>query len=132
MSFEAGFVAAYCALLLLGAVGLVRLGRVNTSPWASRALAGHRREQPEPRERKPSTWPHSEMPTLHSTVAAVAAAAATLLATAELARQHQPLEAAVLGAVAGFAALHTIKTLRSLVRPRRELDGEHDSGTSHG
>lgn len=121
MSFEAGFVTVYGALLLLGSFGLIRLGRVSTSPWSSRALAGHRRQEPEPNEVSTMTqWPHSEVPKLHSTVAAVASAAAALVATTELIRHHQPVEMALLGTVASLAAAHTLRTLLPLMNQGSE------------
>ncbi len=101
MSFEAGFVAVYAVGLILAAGGLFRLGRVNTSPWRSRVLAAYRDQAPEPPDAEPRTdWPHSEVARLHTAAACVAAAAATLLSAAELARQHHPLEVLALGATA--------------------------------
>lgn len=115
MSFEATFVTAYGALLLLLAVGLFRLGRVSTSPWTGRVLAAYRSQAPQPPERAGhADWPHSEVPALHTALAAVASAAAATLAAAELVRNHAWPEVLVLGALAAAAASLTVGWLRRL------------------
>ncbi|TMR90091.1 hypothetical protein [Nonomuraea basaltis] len=70
---ETVFVACYALVLLGVAAGLHRLGRANTSPWASRVLSGYRRQVPDPPDpAAPTDWPHSENGRLHTLVALVA------------------------------------------------------------
>ena len=135
MSFEAGFLVVYANLLLLAALGLHRIGRVNPSPWNSRVLAGHRRRHPEvdvtelaARERGgqagqdavgwPRTWPHAEQPRLHTGIALVAAMASLVLVIAGLWRHHQELELALL-ATTGAAACAVLGRLGGALMPGR-------------
>ncbi len=101
------FVAAYAAVLLAVSAGLDRLGRVRTDPWASRALAGYRRRNDGGTvvDGVGPAWPHSEVPRLHTGIALVAAAAATLLTAVELVRRHHLAEVAVLGAALIFGVV---------------------------
>lgn len=113
MRFEAGFVACYALVMLLGAVGLHRLGRKDSSAWTSRALAGHRRQAPgPPPETNPADWPHSEAGRLHTLVALVIAAASLTLTLVELFRHHNAIElpALALTALAAAAALTHLTT----------------------
>jgi hypothetical protein len=108
MRGEVVFVAAYALVLVLAAAGIARLGRVNSSPWASRVLAGHRRQvgaqvPDAPTEVGTVDWPHSEVPRFHAGMALVPLGAAALLAVAELARHHRPVEVAVLLVVLALA-----------------------------
>jgi hypothetical protein len=93
------FVAAYTGVLLVAAAGLHRLGRIDTSPWRSRVLAGHRRAIGAVpwRERSSADWPHSEVPRLYTGIGAVAAAAAVVLPAGLLVAHHRLPEVAVLG-----------------------------------
>lgn len=95
------FGAAYAGALLAAAAGLHRLGRIDTSPWRSRVLSGHRRamnagENPGPvgavsaRPRHPADWPHTEVPRLYTGIGTVAASAATVLPAGVLIGHHQP------------------------------------------
>jgi len=121
MHAEVLFVAGYAATLLAASAGLHRLGRVNTSPWRGRVLAGHRRALGEHgRGQHPtrSDWPHSEVPHLHTGIALVAVVAAILLAVAELARHHRPPEVLLLGTVAATAAATATLLTGRLRAPR--------------
>jgi hypothetical protein len=112
------FVAAYSAVLLMLSLGLHRLGRVNTYPWTSRALAGYRRATGDRGGTGPavkdasSDWPHIEVPRLHTGIALVAACAATLLTTVELVRHHRLEEVAVLGAVLSMGIVIMIRLVQ--------------------
>jgi hypothetical protein len=131
VSFEAVFLLAYANLLLLAALGLHRLGRVNPSPWRSRALAGHRRRHPEVASAElpaalgaaangwPPTWPHAEQPRLHSGIALVAATAALVLTIAGACRHHQPLELALLTLTGAAACAVLVRLVRALTRGGR-------------
>ena len=111
MAFETAFIAGYAGLLLLVGAGLRRLGRVSTDAWSSRLFAAYRVQAPEPVDpASPADWPHSEVPQLHTAVAAVASLAATLLCAAELVRHHEPLAVAVLVPMAALAGLVTGRT----------------------
>jgi hypothetical protein len=130
VSFEALFLLIYADVMVLAALGLHRLGRVNPSPWRSRVLAGHRRHHPEARlapggttplsrrrgaAGRPDTWPHVEQPRLHTGIALVAATAGLALTIAGLCRHHQNLERALSAAtlVATCAVLvHLSNALR--------------------
>jgi hypothetical protein len=60
-------------------------------------FAAYRAQAPEPLDRVTDTdWPHSEVPRLHTALAAVACLAATLLCTAELVRHHGALAVVLL------------------------------------
>ena len=119
MRFEPTFVAVYGLLLLAAGRGLHRLGRLSSSAWSSRVLAGYRQQASEPVE--PATaqdWPHSEVPRLHTALALVATAAALLLCAAELVRHHRPAEALLLGAVLTVGAYSAARLGSSLGRSR--------------
>jgi hypothetical protein len=110
VSFETAFFAGYATALLLAAVGLRRLGRSSTDAWSSRLFAAYRAQAPEPVE--PAThadWPHSEVPSLHTALAAVASLAATLLCLAQLVRHHEPLALVVLAPLAALGGLGTTR-----------------------
>jgi hypothetical protein len=110
---EVLFVAGYAAVLLAVAAALHRLGRFNTDPWRSRALAAYRSEVPElPPRAAPSDWPHREVGRLHTAIGAVAAAAALLLCVGEVPRHHAVAEVLVLLAVAVPSALVGAALLR--------------------
>ncbi|HEY6793479.1 MAG TPA: hypothetical protein VI248_02220 [Kineosporiaceae bacterium] len=117
MSLEGIFLLGYANPLLLAAIGLHRLGHVNSSPWRSRALAGHRRRHPQPAADTTGApqWPHGEQPRLHTAIATVAATAGLVLAAAGLWRHHDPLQAALFTLTcvgAGTVLIHLIKALR--------------------
>jgi hypothetical protein len=131
MHGEVVFVAAYALVLLCAAAGIARLGRVNSSPWASRVLAGHRRQVRDAgADSWSADWPHSELPRFHAGMALVPVVAGALLTVAELARHHRPAEVAGLLAVLALAAL----TARRLIRARRarRVDGATSAGTDSG
>ena len=110
MPFETAFFAGYAAVLLLAAAGLRRLGRVSTDAWSSRLFAAYRAQAPEPVE--PAThadWPHSEVPRLHTALAAVACLAATMLCLAQLVRHHEPSALVVLAPLAALGGLGTAR-----------------------
>jgi hypothetical protein len=89
MTADAMLLCVYPLVLLGSAVGLRRLGRIDTSPWASRPLVGHRRATGPPSQRSGGDdWPHSEVPRLYAAFALVAAAAATVLSLAGLLLHH--------------------------------------------
>jgi hypothetical protein len=89
MTPDAVLLCVYPLVLLGAAMGLRTFGRLNTSPWASRVLAGHRRATGRPAERaRDDDWPHSEVPRLYAAFALVAAAAATVLSLAGLLLHH--------------------------------------------
>jgi hypothetical protein len=114
VSFEALFLLLYANALLLVALGLHRLGRINPSPWRSRVLAGHRRHHPDAgtagpvtttahgrgTAARPSIWPHVEQPRLHTGIALVAATAGLVLTIAGLWRHHHAIEQALLASTA--------------------------------
>ena len=85
--------------MLLVAAALHRLGRVNSDPFRSRALAGYRAGVAEPLPVR-DDWPHHEARRLYTAIGAVAAAAALLLCAGELVRHHAVAEVLVLLAVA--------------------------------
>jgi len=132
VSFEAVFLLAYANLLLVAALGLHRLGRVNPSPWRSRALAGHRRQHPEMASGElspglgpevgaaanggPPTWPHVEQPRLHSGIAVVAVTAALVLTIAGACRHHQHVELALLTLTGAAACAVLVRLVRALTR----------------
>lgn len=98
MSPEYGFLLGYAGLLLLAAMGLDRLGRIDPSPWRGRVLAAHRRRHPES-VAAPATesgdavqWPQREQRRLHTGIAAVAATAAAAILVIVLARHHRGWE----------------------------------------
>lgn len=110
------FVAAYTAVMLAVATGLHRLGRVNTSPWRGRVLAGHRRSVGAVPAQHGPDWPHSEVPRLYTGIGTVAAAAATVLPAGVLLAHHRPAEVLLLGLAAGLAAwvlARLVATLRA-------------------
>lgn len=119
VSGEAAFLAAYALALAGIATGVERLGRMSTTPEASRALAAARRSAPhladsdgDPR----ADWPHSEVPRLHAGVALVAVAAGATLVLVALLRHHRLAEAVLLGAVLaalGWRACALARRLRS-------------------
>jgi hypothetical protein len=113
--FEVGFIAGYAALLLLAALGLRRLGAANTSAWASRLLAAHRRHAPDATDTTAAHWPHTDASRLYTAVAAVAAAAALLLTGAEIIRHHRPPEIALLAAT-GLVAAYLLARLTGALR----------------
>jgi hypothetical protein len=116
---EAAFLAGYAVALLLASAGIEALGRRPTHPWASRMLAAER--PPEARRAvERSGWPHTEVPSFHLGLGAVAVGAALALTAVNLARNHAPLEVAVqavvvLVAVARGARL--VRRYRALSRP---------------
>lgn len=117
MHAEVVFVAGYAVFLLGLAWLLARLGRVNTDPWSSRALAGYRAQAAEvPDRAEAQDWPHSEVPRLHTGLAVVATAAATLLPVAEAFRHHAPAELALLGPVACTGLAFGVHLMRRLAR----------------
>ena len=113
MSADVVVLTTYSLVLSGAAYGLRALGRRSTSPWSSRALAGHLRatgEKPEPLH--DDDWPHSEVPRLYARMALVAAVAATALSIAGLVLQDGGV-----GAGLALAALVVaVLTLRRLAR----------------
>lgn len=110
MRFEVGFVACYALVLLGAAAGLHRLGKRNTSPWTSRALAGHRRQAPEPLPvTDPADWPHSDARRLHTLIALVIVTAVLTLAITEVVRHHRGAEVLVLCGVALLAVVELVR-----------------------
>ncbi|MFG2250139.1 hypothetical protein [Spirillospora sp. NPDC048823] len=107
MHSEAVFIACYALLLVGVAGGIHRLGKIDTSPWRSRALAAHRRQVPEPPPTDQDDWPHSEAGRLNTLIALITALSAITLVIVELARHHRPAEIAMLGAVGLTAATTT-------------------------
>lgn len=140
MRFEAAFIACYATVLLGVAAGLHRLGKIDTSPWRSRVLAGHRRQVPgsppgtaagdagpagddegaggagdvvsAAGAGEPAGWPHSEAGRLHTLIGSVALAAALTLTVVGLVRHHRPVEALVLGATAVAAGTGLVRLTR--------------------
>jgi hypothetical protein len=98
---EAAFLAGYSFSLTLLAVGLEWLGRRSTDPWASRTLAACRPPTHQPSSNKPD-WPHSEVPTFHLGLAAVALVAALVIAALSTVRYVGAIE------LAAHAALLTL------------------------
>ncbi len=133
MRADVVFVAAYAAVLLALSGLLHRLGRARTDAWTSRALAGHRRTLAEPVAGDAAAdWPHMEVPRLHTGMALVAAAAATVLSTAELLRHHRPAEAVVLGVVV-LLCLAVVLRLATRLRARPPGSrGQHQASTTSG
>ncbi|GAA1827436.1 hypothetical protein [Actinomadura chokoriensis] len=110
MRSEAVFITCYALLLVGVAGGLHRLGKIDTSPWRSRALAAHRRQAPEPPPTGRADWPHSEAGRLNTLIGLITALSAVTLVIAELARHHRPAEIALLS-TAGLAAATTTTLL---------------------
>ncbi|MFE9093527.1 hypothetical protein [Streptomyces sp. NPDC007264] len=120
MSGEAVFVALY-AVVLLVVVGVLEFyARQPTSAWASQVFAGYRRAVPDaPRPADPGDWPHSEVGRFHRVLSLFVAAIAVLLVSAELVRNHRPLEAVALAAAGTPHALVVHRLRRRLRRPGR-------------
>lgn len=117
MSGEAAFAAGYVLVLLAVVVALEVWGRQNTSAWASRVFAGYRRAVPDaPQPADPADWPHSEVGRFHAVIALSIAAIALALVAAALVRNHRPVEAAVLIAVALPHALLIVRRAPRLLR----------------
>ena len=114
MSHEAMFVAAY-ALVLLGVAGGLRLlGKVNSSAWASRALAGYRAQTGDhAHDKERAAWPHSEVPRLFAGLAAVASTAAVVLCVVEIVRDQNNLDVLVLGIAAAVSGIVTMRLVRA-------------------
>jgi hypothetical protein len=144
VSFEALFLLLYANALLLVALGLHRLGRVNPSPWRSRVLAGYRRHHPEAglaepmptaaRGRvaaaRPDSWPHAEQPRLHTGIALVAATAGLVLTIAGLWRHHEGLELALLVATATATCAVLVHLSNTLRRGGRSTGPEAECSTA--
>jgi phosphatidylserine synthase len=114
MSPESAFVAAYALVLLAVAAGLRRLGKVNSSPWASRALAGYRAQTGDhAHDEERAAWPHSEVPRLFAGLAAVASTAAMVLCVAEMVRNHNTVDVLVLGIAAALSGIVTSRLVRA-------------------
>lgn len=80
MSAEVVILASYAMVLVGVAHGLRALGRRSTSPWSSRALAGHvRATRGEPEPVSNEDWPHNEVPRLYAAMGLLASLAATAL-----------------------------------------------------
>ena len=129
MHAEAAIVGSYALILLGGSAALHTLGRVSSSAWGSRVLAGYRRQvkdAPAPADR--ADWPHSEVPGLYTGVALVAAVAALVLATAELVRHHRPAETGLLAPVVLLAVVVTTWLVRRLRRPGHPAGPGHQPG----
>lgn len=93
MNPDVVLLCAYPLALLVAARLLHALGSANTSPWASRALAGYRRATGDAPDRPGhADWPHSEVPRLYTVVALVAAGAATALSLGAVALHHSGAE----------------------------------------
>ncbi|MBI1759780.1 MAG: hypothetical protein HYR62_11245 [Actinobacteria bacterium] len=132
MTFEAAFMIGYANVLLLIALGLHRLGRVNTSPWSSRALAGHQRRHSDdaPHDGSPPgdmgpdhdlpAWPHGEPRRLHTGIAMIAATAAMVLVVAAMVRHHATAEVLLLTAT-GVAAGALVARLGNALRTAESL-----------
>ncbi|HET7739176.1 MAG TPA: hypothetical protein VFL67_00835, partial [Mycobacterium sp.] len=105
MSADVVFVACYALVLVACAAGLHRVGRLNTSPWASRVTAGHRRAVGDhaPSSDQRGEWPHSDAPAVYTVMGLVATAAAIVLVTAELVIHHRLLETLLLVGVGALA-----------------------------
>jgi hypothetical protein len=157
VSFEALFLLVYANGLLLAALGLHRLGRVDPSPWRSRVLAGHRRHHPDtsptppaapdtaggPAHRlapggSPNTWPHAEQPRLHTGIALVAVTAALVLTIAGLWRHHHDLDLTLLTATAAAACAvlarlsHTFRRADQSTRPDTALTATRSRSPGRG
>lgn len=91
---EATFLAGYSLSLTFIAIGLEWLGRRSTDPWASRTLAACRPPAQQPPEARPD-WPHSEIPSFHLVLAAVALVAAFVLTALSAIRHAGPTELAI-------------------------------------
>lgn len=116
---EAAFLAGYSLTLTLIAVGLERLGRSSTDPWASRTLAACRPPTEQQPDEQPN-WPHSEVPAFHLGLSAVALVAAAVLAAVSAVRHVGSIELVVHAAlltVIGFRIRHVIVEYR--IPPRQ-------------
>lgn len=105
MSAVVVIVACYGVVLVGIAAGLHRLGRISTSPWASRVTLGHRRavgEEAVPEDPR-SDWPHSDAPVVYTAMGLVAAVAAVVLCLGVLLVHHKPFDIVVLVAIAASA-----------------------------
>lgn len=119
MTFETVFLLVYAHGLLLVALGLHRLGRATTSPWAGRVLAGHRRRHPEAAAElvdPPGAWPHSEQLRVHTGIGLVAAAAAFVLGVVGLWRHHDEVET-MLFSLTSVVALVVLRRLGRALAP---------------
>ncbi len=114
MSHEAMFVTGY-ALVLLGVAGGLRLlGKLNSSAWASRALAGYRAQTGDhAHDEERTAWPHSEVPRLFAGLAAVASTAAVVLCVVEAVRNPGTPGVFVLGSAAAVSGVVTVRLARA-------------------
>lgn len=114
MTVEVVLLSTYTVVLLGIAEALQALGRRSTSPWASRALAGHLRatgQQAEPLA--PDDWPHSEVPRLYASVGLVAALAAAALSLGSLALHHAGPAVFLPLTVLALSAISVLRMTRS-------------------
>jgi hypothetical protein len=79
---EVLFLCGYAVALVAAAAGIDVLGRRSTDPWSSPVLAASRPPDTLLSEDGPGGWPHSEVPTFHVGVSAVALAAGLVLTVA--------------------------------------------------
>jgi len=101
---EAIFLAGYALVLVAVAAGLESLGRRSADPWSSRVLAASRPpDRPKPQGQ--ADWPHSEVPGFHLGVSGVVLAAALVLTTVSVVRNHRPVELAVQVALLALVAV---------------------------
>jgi hypothetical protein len=117
MSPDVVLLCLYPVVLLGAAHALHALGRLNTSPWASRPLAGHRKatgHEPDPPGNE--DWPHSEVPRLYTVFGLVAAGAATALSSAGLVLHHHGAQMITPAVV---LALSVVTLLRMAASARR-------------
>lgn len=118
MHSEVAFLAGYSFSLTLIAIGLEWLGRRSTDPWASRTLVASRPPTSQPTS-KELAWPHSEVPTFHLGMTAVALVAALVIAALSAVRYGGAMEHAVhasLLVLIGTRIRHVVGNRRNVAR----------------
>ncbi len=109
---EAVFLTGYALVLVAVAAGLASLGRRTAYPWSSKVLAASR--PPHEDVDGEADWPHSEVPAFHLGVSGVVLAAALLLTTVSVVRNHDPIELVVQLAVLAVIAIGIARLARQV------------------
>lgn len=118
---EAAFLAGYALALVALAAGLEWLGRRSANPWSSRVLTASRPPDAQHLDYS-ADWPHSEVPVFHQGVGGVALAAALLLTTANVIRNHHLVELVVLLPLVALIATRILRVVRRLRPPTVRRD----------
>ena len=114
MPAEAILLTAYALVLLGIAQGLRALGQRSSSPYASRTLAGHVRQNGGAPEVRMDDWPHNEAPRLYAGMSLTAALAAIVLSAAGLILHHEVATTTVLVVVITLSTVTVVRLARAL------------------